>query len=462
MKPPTRSGRWQRNVDCWEPAAESGMRQGERVPGPAARSVGRVGPGRRHAMSVGGAMASTAALLAAAAFPVFASPTPPPSSYSADLQPSDHRARASAYIATVAGVAQYTVLRDGRLTAKDPLIVPPNDSMGGIAVSPDGCSVYVTQSFLPGSEHVPAARRAATALPARAAGLRQPVTPGRAVLQYSVEPHTGRLTPMSAPSAPSGRVPVGIAVSSDRRSAYVANALDDTISQYRVDHRTGALSPNNPATVPSGDNPIRVAISSDGRSVYVTNSGGNSISQYSIDRRTGALSPKTPATVAAPGQPTGIAMTPDGRNVYVAVRAGLLHYTVDAASGRLTPGSPSFIPVGIAPNAVAVAPDGRSAYVGFQDGIAQFTIDRSTGQPTPKTPPVVPVGTNRFPDVSAITITPDGRNAYVTSGNAESTTAFQFSIDHRTGTLAPKVPADVPAGFTQNAVVVTPHKACHR
>ncbi len=72
-----------------------------------------------------------------------------------------------------------------------------------------------------------------------------------------------RKTPASVPTA-SG--PIGIAVSPDATSVYVANFFNPiegapgTISQYDVGG-DGTLSPKSQAAVPAGDVPLGVAVS---------------------------------------------------------------------------------------------------------------------------------------------------------------------------------------------------------
>src|SRR6476469_3635089 len=80
-------------------------------------------------------------------------------------------------------------------------------------------------------------------------------------------------------------------------SLYVVNLNDGSVSQYGVD-AGGALSPLSPAVVPAGPgHSVGIAITPDGRSVYVANSA--SISQYDIGPG-GALTPKSPASVSTP------------------------------------------------------------------------------------------------------------------------------------------------------------------
>jgi DNA-binding beta-propeller fold protein YncE len=129
-------------------------------------------------------------------------------------------------------ISQYTAGADGTLSPKSPPTVPTGTNPFELAVTPDGLSVYVTDSGLPQG----------------------------AVLQYSVGADR-TLTPKTPPAVPAGADPLGIAVSPDGESVYAANGGGNTISQYRVD-AGGGLSPRTPATVPAGENPVDIAVTS--------------------------------------------------------------------------------------------------------------------------------------------------------------------------------------------------------
>ena len=108
------------------------------------------------------------------------------------------------------------------------------------------------------------------------------------------------------------------------------------ISQYDVG-AGGALSAKSPATVAAGTSPIGVAVSPDGGSVYVANNSSNSVSQYDVGAG-GALAPKTPATVTEGGFPRGVAVSPDGGSVYVTNQFGGTSPSMTSArAGRSRP-----------------------------------------------------------------------------------------------------------------------------
>jgi DNA-binding beta-propeller fold protein YncE len=184
-------------------------------------------------------------------------------------------------------ILQYDVGAGGALSPKSPaMVVDPFGpitckregtglyctgaifSGGGVAVSPDGKSVYV------------------------AGYLSAPFAfshPGE-VLQYDVGA-SGALSPKNPPSLRTGSGAGAVAVSPDGASVYVANG--GGVSQYDVG-AGGALSPKNPLVVAGRLDPRAVAVSPDGQSLYVAESpyfypAVGDVSQYDVGAGGGAL-----------------------------------------------------------------------------------------------------------------------------------------------------------------------------
>jgi DNA-binding beta-propeller fold protein YncE len=197
---------------------------------------------------------------------------------------------ASGTVFGLSAIFQYTVGADGTLSPKSPPSVEvdsdPFISLVGVAVNPDGGSVYVVNS-------------------AALLG-----TSG-AVLQYDVAAD-GTLTPKSPPSVLAGADPFEIVVAPDGESAYATDSAElGTVLQFTVG-ADGSLSPNSPEAVAAGTFPLGIAISGDGTSVYAANAGDNSISQYDVSVDD-TLAPRSPAAVATGGNPIEIAVSPPPR-----------------------------------------------------------------------------------------------------------------------------------------------------
>jgi hypothetical protein len=149
----------------------------------------------------------------------------------------------------------------------------------GIAISPDGGSVYATDSSI------------------------------ERVGQYNVGPG-GALSPKSPATVAASTSPFGVVVSPDGRSVYVINESGTvSISQYDA-APGGALTPKSPPSFTIAGLPSSMAISPDGRSAYIGDPSGNFIWQYDVSA-SGILTSKFPSLVGGGEFPGSIAVTPD-------------------------------------------------------------------------------------------------------------------------------------------------------
>ncbi|HET7374633.1 MAG TPA: YncE family protein [Gemmatimonadaceae bacterium] len=144
----------------------------------------------------------------------------------------------------------------------------PVSSPAGIAVSPDGSRVYVTD---PREGQVAVVN-----------------TSSRTIERFLPDIYT----------------PEGIIVAPDGLHVYVANFSGNSVLVMNTNDYSGSL-------VPVGLQPTRLAIAPDGTRLYVTNSGDGTVSV--INTSTNAVI----ATVAVDTDPSSIAVTPDGSRVYV-------------------------------------------------------------------------------------------------------------------------------------------------
>jgi hypothetical protein len=146
----------------------------------------------------------------------------------------------------------------------------------GVAVSPDGASVYVVDDA------------------------------GGTISQYNVG-SGGELAPKpTATVADTGGDPYYVAVSPNGRNVYVSNYTGDSVSQYRAGAH-GALRPLGVPTVAAGVYPFDIALSPNGLNAYVTNLGSGTISQYDVAPG-GELLPKGVPTATTGYHPAGVAI----------------------------------------------------------------------------------------------------------------------------------------------------------
>ena len=328
------------------------------------------------------------------------------------------------YVANVGSgtVSQFDVGFSGALSPKNPATVLAGTSPQGVAVSPDGNSVYVTNSPLPQGKGT--------------------------VSQYSVGAF-GALVPKSPAMVSAGIAPFEIAVSPDGHSVYVTNSNGGTVSQYDVG-AGGALAHKTPEKVPAGQSPGGVAVSPDGQSVYVTNVGAGTVSQYDVGA--GGKLGKKPTTVAAGSGPFDVAVSPDSKSVYVTNldSSTIRQYNV-GAGGALAPKSPATVSSASATVGIAVSPDGTSVYVSNEGSVvSQYDVVGAGGALAPKSPPTVPAGNS--PD--KVAVSPNApHNVYVTNGNSNDVSQYDVGAG---GALAPKSPATVPVGTSPFGIAVRP------
>lgn len=326
----------------------------------------------------------------------------------------------------LSGVDQFDA-GTGGLIALSPLRVGGVSGPAGLAVSPDGTSLYVADNA------------------------------ANTIAQYTVE-GDGTLTLKNPATVVSGAGPNRLAVSPDGTSVYVANGRDGTVSQYDV-FSGGTLVPKNPPTVPAGAFPDGITVSPDGRSVYVTNRNDNTVSQYDVGAG-GALVPKRPATIAS-ATPVSIAASPNGASVYVAnVDAGTVSQYDVGAGGVLAPKFPATVAAGPGSIDVVVSHDGTSVYVSNRgDSVAQFGVDPTAGTLSPKTPARVPADCFGS-GIGGLAITPDDTSLYV--AGAGCGVIFQYDVEPGSGYLIPKSPAFVAADGSPAYLAVTARVAAAR
>jgi 6-phosphogluconolactonase (cycloisomerase 2 family) len=239
------------------------------------------------------------------------------------------RSGTSLYAAAGAGVLQYDVAADGRLTPKATPIVWAGGDLGSIAVHPDDTSVYVADEYWD------------------------------KVRQFDVGPG-GQLSEKPAFFEPAEPGTAGLAVSPNGATVYVL--VSAGIVVYGVGPG-GALVRRTEVAVPSSALE-EAALTPDGANLYATSADGR-VFQFSV-AADGALTPKSPAAVAtgAGTSPMGIAVTPDRSAVYVGAKAGsagrVIGFTI-GAGGTLAAGG-SWPIAGSRLRYLTATPNGRSLF----------------------------------------------------------------------------------------------------
>jgi 6-phosphogluconolactonase len=308
-------------------------------------------------------------------------------------------------------VSQFNVGAGGLLAPLSPPTVAAGSGPNGVAVSPDGQSVYVTNySDNTVSQYDVGADGALSPKAGAIGGNEGPlglaVSPnGKNV--YVADGATDRVQPnitvydvasdgtlaLKGYASSLGQDPQSLALSPDGKSLYLAQCcMDRGVAQFDV-APDGTLGPKSPAWAHiSGLGAAGVAVSPNGKSVYVTSYVGTAIYQFSVGAD-GKLSPKNPASVQAPQCCTwGVVVSPNGKSVYVVNSGGYVDQFNVGAGGKLSPKSPAQVASGGGSQGIAVTPDGMSLYVPSV-GVDQFDIGAG-GKLSPKTPATVAAGSN--------------------------------------------------------------------
>ena len=213
------------------------------------------------------------------------------------------------YVTNSASNIVSVIHRPGNTVVKS---VPVGTGPNGVAVTPDGTKVYVVNT---GSNNVSVIHR-----------------PGNTVVA----------------TIPVGQTPIAVAVTPDGTHAYVTNYVG-SVSVIATATNTVVGLPITVGFV----GPFAVAITPDGTHVYVTNSGNERAfipSNVSVIRTATKMVVKT--IFLAGSLPIGVAVTPDGTHVYVAIEGSNI-VSVIARPGNAVVAT---VPVGHGPWGVAIGP----------------------------------------------------------------------------------------------------------
>ncbi|WP_372682262.1 beta-propeller fold lactonase family protein [Desulfosarcina sp.] len=229
-------------------------------------------------------------------------------------------AASALYAETTAYMANGGVDEVLKVTASSEAVVttPLSDTPYGVAVTPDGEQVLVTQNG------------------------------GDAVAFISTSNFSGSPFTLAV-----GRFPRGVAVDPTGRYAYVANFGDDTVSKISVSGR------NVTDTITVENGPWGVAARFDEQNdspvVYVACNTDDSVTVIDKDNQ------KTIINVG--DGPAGLAVTPDGGDVYVANNNDDTVSVIDTFTNTVI----DTVTVGSAPWGIAVGAEGKYVYVSNSD-----------------------------------------------------------------------------------------------
>jgi len=240
------------------------------------------------------------------------------------------------------------------------ILISVGDSPWGIAITPDGLYVYVTN------------------------------------FSDSTVSIISTITNTVIDTISVGNNPWGITITPDGLYVYVTNFSDSTVSIISTITNT-VIDTIGANTYPTG-----IAITPNGLYIYVTNSTASSSIVSIISTATNTVI----NTISVGNNPRGIAITPDGLYVYVT------NYWNDTVSiiSTATNTVVNTVSVGTRPNSIVFTPNGLYVYVANEYSNTISIISTVTNTV------VDIINVNSTP--TGITITPDGLYVYIANSNS--------------------------------------------
>ena len=250
---------------------------------------------------------------------------------------------------------------------------------------------------------------------------------------------SGTVSPFAYPglaptmAIPVGSVPVGVALTPDGNTVYVANG-GGTVSV--INAATGAVT-TTLSPIPGGA--LELAVSPDGSSALVV---GDSTMVTPINTATNAIG--SPLTVG--GNALAVAFAPNGQTAYTANFGDPGSVSVIAGVNTASPSVTTFATgVPALARTIAVTPDGSKIFVAGGGGAAVIAAGASSA-----TPIAGLTGT-----YVGVAVSPDGTKAYFLAADTGTGTGAVEELDIATGTVT-ALTGDLGAA-TQSALAVSPN-----
>jgi 6-phosphogluconolactonase len=262
------------------------------------------------------------------------------------------------------------------------------------------------------------------------------------VYAYSIDGHTGNLTPLNGSpytsSAASGGNGGPLAIDPAGGFLFYSDAFGNIATFIRKSD--GTLAASTAPGVADMYQPLALAVDPAGKFLYASNhsdfSGGGQISVFSIDPTTGGLSPVGGSPFAftqTNSEPWGLAVSSDGNFLYTALSNTnqIAVLSIDRTSGALSlvSGSPYSAGASI-PEQLVLSSSGKYLYVGNASvgSISAFSVASSGTLALVQSP---------FTTIAyfALAVDPSGKFLF-SSPNTLSNQAVVWSVDQKTGALA--------------------------
>jgi 6-phosphogluconolactonase len=280
-------------------------------------------------------------------------------------------------------VVQFNIGRDGKLY-KQATVNTPGTYPIAVAIDPSSKFLFVVDSYAPGFNGVapPNINPLQTnSVPTQGCVVVYPISSTNGTLGTPVQNGGQSCFPIGVPVL--GSQPIGITATAFVNYLYVADQGTHSIYGYSLDPATGKLTPLANNNFQAGVKPSAIISDPTGRFVYVTDQYQNLILAYNI-LTGGALQSQLNGPFATDLYPYGMAVDPRGKFLYVTnynsnnVRA----YAIDAATGNPISVSGGAYGTGTEPTCIAIEPAyGRYVYVAnfIDNSVTGFKLNPATG-----------------------------------------------------------------------------------